>query len=104
MGNGAGGGGGPMPAALTPEQMQAQIKEMDKVRAKAKPCSGAYYSPQHGMLFVEGRGRLDIGSQVVAVPIPMLLQVVGGMMAGPIAEILSQIEVHPIDRPMQGVN
>lgn len=88
------------PLPLSAEQQREYLNEMERVRAAARLATGAYHSPMHGCVFFTGKRPLDLHDSVIAVPLPFLLQLIGGVLASDVAPLLANVQRAALDQPI----
>lgn len=83
----------PMDDAQMKASVAAQQAETAKLAARAKPVAGMVLNPRDGVMLVHGKGPLDIEPTVVAVPLPVLFDVVGRLMTDMVAPTFQNVKV-----------
>lgn len=83
----------PMDDAQMKASVAAQQAETAKLAARAKPVAGMMLNPTAGVMLVHGKGPLDIEQTVVAVPLPVLFDVVGRLMTDLVAPTFQNVKV-----------
>lgn len=90
-------GGDKNEAAVAEQERQARTV-VEQYRVKAKPGVNIVLAPPYGVAFVEGKGSLDIESTVVAVPLPLLIEVMAAFMTSNLAPMFAQMPRIPLSQ------
>jgi hypothetical protein len=79
------------------------LESLEKVRGITKPLKQVHVATQYGVVIFEGKGKLDLHSTAIAVPLPVLMNCIGQLLNQMIAPMLSQIPTASLDEPVASV-
>lgn len=82
---------------------QQVLESLEKVRGISKPLKQVHVATQYGVVIFEAKGKLDLHPTAVAVPLSVLMNVLGQLLNQMVAPMLSQIPTASLDEPVADV-
>lgn len=74
-------------------------KAIEAAIVDAKPSTAAFFAAEYQAVLFKAKGKFDIAETTIMVPLPALLQLVGGLMSGVVGPVMSQIPRREIGGP-----